>query len=122
MASILRLRVLYVSTTSTDLTWDKAPTVNWSEIEANVGILCTNVATLRPLAARLFPGLLATRHNRTAYYGGGTGRKSARQTITATRTVTVNRRKQADCEGLEAPCGTSTYVELGSTKGSVKDS
>ncbi|KAF2183652.1 hypothetical protein K469DRAFT_505625, partial [Zopfia rhizophila CBS 207.26] len=55
IASILRLRVLYVSTTSKDPTWDKAATVTWSAIELNMGIFCACVVTLRPLACRLFP-------------------------------------------------------------------
>lgn len=55
IASILRLRVLYVSTVSKDLTWDKAPTVTWSAIELSMGIFCACIPTLRPLACHLFP-------------------------------------------------------------------
>jgi hypothetical protein len=38
-----------------DPTWDAAGTVSWSVIEVNMGIICSCLVTLRPLATKLFP-------------------------------------------------------------------
>jgi len=47
--SVLRLRTLYPSTTSTNPSWDKVPSAIFGIIEVNVGIACASVVTLRPL-------------------------------------------------------------------------
>lgn len=61
VASVLRLRYLYVSTQSKDPTWDKTPAAYWSTIEINAGIICASLPTLRALASRLFPGMFSYR-------------------------------------------------------------
>jgi len=55
IASILRLRTLYTSTKSKDATWDKVPTIYWSTIEINVGIICASLSTLWSFGSRMFP-------------------------------------------------------------------
>ena len=52
IVSILRLQTLYTSTTTTDPTWDKTPSGFYGVIEANLGIACACVVTLRPLFTR----------------------------------------------------------------------
>ncbi|KAL8409585.1 hypothetical protein RB594_007870 [Gaeumannomyces avenae] len=52
IVSILRLQVIYRSTTSTDKTWDAVPSGLYAIIEINVGIACSCVVTLRPLFGR----------------------------------------------------------------------
>ncbi|KAL8389078.1 hypothetical protein RB595_008805 [Gaeumannomyces hyphopodioides] len=52
IVSVLRLQVIYRSTTSTDRTWDAVPSGLYAIIEINVGIACSCVVTLRPLFSR----------------------------------------------------------------------
>ncbi|KAL8296104.1 hypothetical protein RB600_001546 [Gaeumannomyces tritici] len=52
IVSVLRLQVIYRSTTSTDKTWDAVPSGLYGIIEINVGIACSCVVTLRPLFGR----------------------------------------------------------------------
>ena len=42
-----------MSTTSSDPTWDKVPSAFYGVIEANLGITCACLVTLRPLVHRL---------------------------------------------------------------------
>ncbi|KAK0648161.1 hypothetical protein B0T16DRAFT_407805 [Cercophora newfieldiana] len=49
IVSIIRLHTLYPSTVTTDPTWDKVPSGVYGVIEANLGIICACVVTLRPL-------------------------------------------------------------------------
>lgn len=55
IASILRLRVIYMATTSTDPSWDKAPNAILAAIEVYLGLICSCVATLMPLFRRWLP-------------------------------------------------------------------
>jgi len=42
---------------STDPTWDNTGAAIWSVVELNCSILCSSLPTLRPLLARIIPGL-----------------------------------------------------------------
>lgn len=53
IVSALRLQTLYPSTTTSDPTWDKIPSGFYGVIEANLGITCACVVTLRPLLHKL---------------------------------------------------------------------
>ncbi|KAH7304554.1 hypothetical protein B0I35DRAFT_330539, partial [Stachybotrys elegans] len=55
--SVIRLHSLYVTSVSTDPTWDNAGVAIWSCIELNVAIICACLTTLRPLITRLYPRL-----------------------------------------------------------------
>jgi hypothetical protein len=44
-----------------DFTWDYAVPGYWTTIETNFAIICACVMTLRPLIAKLFPGLTEER-------------------------------------------------------------
>ncbi|KAL8346339.1 hypothetical protein RB598_000307 [Gaeumannomyces tritici] len=52
IVSVLRLQVIYRSTTSADKTWDAVPSGLYAIVEINVGIACSCVVTLRPLFGR----------------------------------------------------------------------
>ncbi|KUJ11052.1 PTH11-like integral membrane protein [Mollisia scopiformis] len=68
LISVLRLHSLYVVSISHDITRDNADASLWSNIEANVGIICASLPTIKPLVSRLFPHLLSTnRSNQGAY-------------------------------------------------------
>ncbi|CAK7199777.1 hypothetical protein SEUCBS139899_002460 [Sporothrix eucalyptigena] len=54
--SIVRLFTLRAALNSDDGTWDNSPTSWWTTIELNCGILCSSIATLRPLIRKLSPG------------------------------------------------------------------
>jgi len=42
---------------SVDLSWDYTTSAYWTTIELNFAIICACVMTLKPLIAKLFPGL-----------------------------------------------------------------
>ncbi|KAL8393986.1 hypothetical protein RB595_003671 [Gaeumannomyces hyphopodioides] len=54
IVSILRLQLIFRSTTSTDKTWDSVPSGLYAVVEVNLGIACSCVVTLRPLFGRWF--------------------------------------------------------------------
>ncbi len=55
---------------SPDTTWDNSPTSWWSTIELNCGILCSSIATLRPLIRKLSKNG-ATQASQSSKAGGG---------------------------------------------------
>ncbi|TVY83869.1 Satratoxin biosynthesis SC1 cluster protein, partial [Lachnellula suecica] len=65
IASILRLRSLYVLYRSQDPTWDSPGPAFWSVIELNIGIFCGSISTLHPLLSKylpwIFPSIGGTR-------------------------------------------------------------
>ncbi|KAH8655106.1 hypothetical protein BGZ60DRAFT_435500 [Tricladium varicosporioides] len=65
LISILRLHSLYTLSVSSDLTYDNLNAALWSAIEANTGIICASLQTVRPVVARLFPRIFATSRNAT---------------------------------------------------------
>ncbi|CAK7210381.1 hypothetical protein SBRCBS47491_000761 [Sporothrix bragantina] len=69
--SIVRLFTLRAALNSDDPTWDNSPTSWWTTIELNCGILCSSIATLRPLIRKLTPGGGLTSAGATGGDGGG---------------------------------------------------
>lgn len=55
IVSILRLPAINIADRTADFTFVYARIITWSTIEGNVGILCANLATLKPLVVRLRP-------------------------------------------------------------------
>ncbi|KAL8364687.1 hypothetical protein RB595_003796 [Gaeumannomyces hyphopodioides] len=74
--SVYRLFTLHSAANSLDPSWENIGAAIWSCIELNVSILASSLPTLRPLLARLLPGLGLSRasKDRSAYlrYGGST--------------------------------------------------
>lgn len=54
MLSIVRIQFLHIQN---DLTWGNVDSGTWSMIELSSGIVCANLATLRPLFKTVFPWL-----------------------------------------------------------------
>lgn len=54
---MIRLRYLVTFAKGNNPTWNQADVVNWSNIEINVGILCSCMPTMRIIIARIFPRL-----------------------------------------------------------------
>ncbi|KAI9763850.1 MAG: hypothetical protein M1840_009034 [Geoglossum simile] len=55
---MLRLRSIYIASTSHDHTWDNVGAASWSAVEVNTGIICAALPTIKPLIARIFPRFL----------------------------------------------------------------
>lgn len=60
VVSILRLQSLVAISNSSDPTYDNAPAATWSAVETNVGIICSCLPLLRPLATRWLPGVFSS--------------------------------------------------------------
>ena len=56
----MRLASLYTISTTKDVTWENPLAAIWSSVEANTGILCSCLPTLRSVFTRLFPRLLGS--------------------------------------------------------------
>ncbi|CAI7627029.1 unnamed protein product [Penicillium glandicola] len=60
ITSIIRLVSLKQISDSTDPTYDNVGAASWSAVECNTGIICACLPTLKPLIARIFPGMIST--------------------------------------------------------------
>ncbi|KAJ5345139.1 Integral membrane protein, partial [Penicillium brevicompactum] len=60
ITSIVRLVSLKTISDSMDPTYDNVGAASWSAIECNTGIICACLPTLKPLIARVFPGMITT--------------------------------------------------------------
>ncbi|OQE12626.1 hypothetical protein PENVUL_c001G05067 [Penicillium vulpinum] len=60
ITSIVRLVSLKKIADSLDPTFDNVGAASWSAIECNTGIICACLPTLKPLVARIFPGMIST--------------------------------------------------------------
>ncbi|OQE26018.1 hypothetical protein PENFLA_c007G09300 [Penicillium flavigenum] len=60
ITSIVRLVSLKKIAESSDPTYDNVGAASWSAIECNTGIICACLPTLKPLVARIFPGMVST--------------------------------------------------------------
>ncbi|KAJ4149932.1 hypothetical protein LMH87_010705 [Akanthomyces muscarius] len=77
VVSILRLRSLVTfGADSQNPTWEFFDVALWSDIEINVGLICTCMPSLRLLLVRLFPKVLGTTQRYYAKYSHS-GNKSA---------------------------------------------
>lgn len=60
-AAIYRTYILPDLINSADYTWKNPPQNVWGSIEANTGILCASVPTLKPFFMRYLPAILSSR-------------------------------------------------------------
>lgn len=65
------MHALYVISISTDTTFDNGPAAYWSAIEANVGIICASLPTLKAFISRCSPRLFSTSAGTRTWYGTG---------------------------------------------------
>ncbi|KAJ5562498.1 Integral membrane protein [Penicillium sp. DV-2018c] len=69
ITSIVRLVSLKKISDSKDPTYDNVGAAAWSAVECNTGIICACLPTLKPLIARLFPGMITTFRGSRPTYG-----------------------------------------------------
>ncbi|KXL48063.1 MAG: hypothetical protein FE78DRAFT_181591 [Acidomyces sp. 'richmondensis'] len=62
IVSILRLEALYAVTHTTDQFYNNGQVATWSVVEANTGIICSCLPTLRVLISRCLPALFPNNH------------------------------------------------------------
>ncbi|KAK5652296.1 hypothetical protein OQA88_10644 [Cercophora sp. LCS_1] len=67
VVGFLRLHTLVPSATSLDPTWDKVPSGVYGVTEANLGITCACIVTLRPLLHKLWLSLPSIRGTKAAF-------------------------------------------------------
>ncbi|KAL3465028.1 hypothetical protein BJX64DRAFT_285895 [Aspergillus heterothallicus] len=73
VTSMVRLNYLTRATKSTDPTEDNGPIAAWSQIELNMGIICSCLPPLHPLIARFFPRLFGSASRSSGPSSGGDG-------------------------------------------------
>ncbi|MCJ1309040.1 hypothetical protein MMC25_002695 [Agyrium rufum] len=78
VTSILRLHALYHISISTDITFDNPPAATWSSVEANIGIICSSLPTLKALLSKIFPRLLSSSNPRSGDRIGRSGLSGSR--------------------------------------------
>lgn len=55
IVSLLRLQSLYAVSVSQDISWDNPMAALWSNLEVNIGIICSCLPTLKACILRVFP-------------------------------------------------------------------
>ena len=65
--SIYRIWTLREAVESEDPPWDNVGAAIWSAIELNCAIICASLPTLRPLAAKVIPGMSSNHSSRPTY-------------------------------------------------------
>jgi hypothetical protein len=53
--SLMRLQSLYAVSVSEDISWDNPMAALWSNLEVNIGIICSCLPTLKTCVMRVFP-------------------------------------------------------------------
>lgn len=94
VVSLMRLQSLYAVSVSEDISWDNPMAALWSNLEVNIGIICSCLPTLKTCVMRVFPKMFSsTRGTSSGHgimtigggvsgYGQGTGgRKKKRDSI-----------------------------------------
>jgi hypothetical protein len=95
VVSLMRLQSLYAVSVSEDISWDNPMAALWSNLEVNIGIICSCLPTLKTCVMRVFPKMFtSSRGTSTGHgimtigggvsggYGQGTGgRKKKRDSI-----------------------------------------
>ncbi|KAH7114831.1 hypothetical protein EDB81DRAFT_669434 [Dactylonectria macrodidyma] len=86
--SVYRMTTLREAVSSDDPPWDNVGAAIWSVIELNCAIICASLPTLRPLVAKVVPGMSSNHSNYASYerYGsqyatGSSSQIRARPTV-----------------------------------------
>lgn len=61
IVSLLRLQSLYAVSVSNDISWDNPLAAMWSNLEVNIGIICSCLPTLKTCIVRVFPSIFSGR-------------------------------------------------------------
>lgn len=79
VVSMIRIRALVDISRSTDVSWSNPPAAAWSAIEANVGIICASLPSLKAAITRFCPRLFSSRSaNGSRDYFSGRANNSRR--------------------------------------------
>jgi hypothetical protein len=94
VVSLMRLQSLYAVSVSEDISWDNPMAALWSNLEVNIGIICSCLPTLKTCVMRVFPKMFSSSRGTSSGhgimtigggmsgYGQGTGgRKKKRNSI-----------------------------------------
>jgi hypothetical protein len=94
VVSLMRLQSLYAVSVSEDISWDNPMAALWSNLEVNIGIICSCLPTLKTCVMRIFPKMFTSSRGTSSGhgimtigggmsgYGQGTGgRKKKRNSI-----------------------------------------
>ncbi|KAI1072972.1 hypothetical protein LB507_009021 [Fusarium sp. FIESC RH6] len=123
--SILRLSAtVRAGTSGANSTWEYLAVTKWSTIEANVGIVCACMPSLRILLVRIFPKVLGTSKRRYYNYGsdqygsklGGPNsgvNRSRAQTLGTTSKVDKTNHSHSRVDPVGITCDRSYEVEYG---------
>ncbi|KAJ1329646.1 hypothetical protein MN608_06382 [Microdochium nivale] len=100
--SVYRMLTLKAGVISQDPSWDNIGAAIWSCIELNISIIASSLPTLRPLVARLLPGIgLSSAHNdRTAYLRYGSASAAIRAGASKSTGNRSNKMKSISTEEL----------------------
>ncbi|CAG8959455.1 hypothetical protein HYFRA_00001353 [Hymenoscyphus fraxineus] len=123
--SILRLRTLVIFGSSQNPTWDNYEVGVWSDLEINVGIICTCMPCLRLLLVRMFPKIFGGSVNRSTNYAKNYASNNDRSQF---GTKKSGARRQDDADDVEilresvemARIGPLTPTSHGDTKTGFK--
>jgi len=86
IVSLLRLQSLYAVSVSKDISWDNPMAALWSNLEVQIGIICSCLPTLKSSLTRIFPRIFASSSRGASSNGGvvtiGGHRKSSGYVMT----------------------------------------
>lgn len=123
--SIVRLQSLVAISGSKDPTYDNAPAATWSGVEANVGIICSCLPLMRPLATQWLPGVFSSNKrsiptDARPYATFGTPRE--RRATASRDEYALNTRRQShhsDVENRDITVTTDVRVQVENSEGKV---
>jgi len=117
--SVYRMFTLKAGVISLDPSWENIGAAIWSCIELNVSIIASTLPTLRPLIARILPGigLSSARNDRTTYLRYGS--ESAAIRAGALKSVESRKRKTNSVSTEELALGDMRPSPVGSTSDNV---
>ena len=70
IVSLLRLQSLYAVSVSKDISWDNPMAALWSNLEVQIGIICSCLPTLKSSLTRIFPRIFASTSRGASSNGG----------------------------------------------------
>jgi hypothetical protein len=70
IVSLLRLQSLYAVSVSKDISWDNPMAALWSNLEVQIGIICSCLPTLKSSLTRFFPRIFASSSRGASSNGG----------------------------------------------------
>ena len=69
VVSLMRLQSLYAVSVSEDISWDNPMAALWSNLEVNIGIICSCLPTLKTCVMRVFPKMFTSSRGTSTGHG-----------------------------------------------------